>query len=127
MAVTYTLRFTPDISSAELRRFAQRLGEWMAQQSELSAGLSGVDDHAMRDLNSGEQPQLAPCQPIGGDPTPANSIESIDIGPGLLGPERVVDIVLHPALFSDPGRAEQSLLELIEEFPLVSWERAEEG
>lgn len=35
MSVTYRLWFTPDASSAELQRFARRLGEWMAQESGL--------------------------------------------------------------------------------------------
>jgi hypothetical protein len=111
MAVTYTLRFTPDISSAELQRFARRLGEWMAQRSELCADLPGADDHATRDLSAGEQPQLPPGRPSGGHPTLAIPIESISIGPGLFGPERALEIVLHPVLFFDlMTRERQELL-----------------
>jgi hypothetical protein len=119
MAATYRLWFTPDISAAELQRFARRLGEWMAQQSESGPAHPGADEHATRDRVGG----LPECD----DETESISGERISIGPGLFGPERALEIVLHPALFFDVGRAEQSLLELIEEFPLVSWERADDG
>jgi hypothetical protein len=110
--VTFRLLFTPDISSAELQRFARRLGDWMAQRSE-----SGSDHHATRDLTAG----LSSAD----DETPPVP-ESFSVGPGLFDPERSLEIVLHPALFFDLREAEQSLMELIEEFPLVSWERADE-
>jgi hypothetical protein len=53
--------------------------------------------------------------------------EQISISPGSFGPERSLEIVLNPGLFFDLRKADQSLLELFRDFPLVSWERAEEG
>ena len=119
MAVTYRVLFTPDVSSAELRRFIRRLGEWMAQQSVSGEDLPGADDHAIRDWVGG----LPECD----DETALIAGEQISISPGSFGPERSLKTVLHPRLFFDLRKADQSLLELFREFPLVSWERAEEG
>jgi hypothetical protein len=115
------------LATAMLQAVARRLCEWMARQTELGADRPGADDQATRDLSAHEQPQFSQQRPRGGDQTPAIPVESIDLGPGLFGPKRAVDFVLNPALFCDLREAEQGLLELIKEFPLVSWERAEEG
>jgi hypothetical protein len=81
--------------------------EWMARQSELRADLRGADDQAIRGLRAGEKPQFRTGRPGGGNLTPAIPLESTSIGPGLFGPERALEIVLHPALFFErsDGRA----------------------
>jgi len=91
----------------------------MAQQSELGEDLPGADDHATRDRVGG----LLECD----DEKELIAGEQISISPGSFGPDRSLEIVLHPGLFFDLRKADQSLLELFREFPLVSWERAEEG
>jgi hypothetical protein len=81
-------------------------------------GSSGADDHATRDQVGG----LPECD----DETELIAGEQISIGPGLFGPDRSLEIVLHPGPFFDLPKADQSLLELFREFPLVSCERREE-
>src|ERR1700685_4354224 len=107
MAVTYRLWFTPDISTAELRRFAGRLGEWMAEQSEAGSAVPGADDDVLRDRLGGLSEW---------DESESISGEQISVGPGLFGPERSLEIVLHPGLLFDLPQAEQSLVELCKEF-----------
>ena len=91
----------------------------MARQSESSPDLPGADDHATRDRVGGLTE--------GDDETALIAGEQISVGPGSFGPERSLEIILQPGLFFDLRKADQSLLDLFREFPLVLWERAEVG